>query len=402
MNATPPAPLRRTLPLQAADLRGLARLGIAGVLGVTDIAEALHHTIASGSAPLGSAPASRTSGITGLVYRSVRGGTRLVGMGLDAALGPGLDAALGRVPLAADTPRQPAREAWLAVLNGVWGDHLAESANPLTIPMTLRRADATPPGGRVLVLLHGLCMNDLQWRRQGHDHGELLARTRGWTPVYAHYNSGRHVSHNGRELAAQLAQLLAAWPVPVQELALLGHSMGGLVARSACHQAEGAAWRQHLRRLVCLGTPHQGAPLERGGRLVDGLLGISPYSAPFARLGQARSAGITDLRYGNVQDADWQASGRHAQRADDRRLTPLPAGVDCFVMAATRSETAQGLGSKVLGDGLVPVASALGDHRDPARALGVPEDRRRVITEANHWGLLSRPEVGAQLQDWLA
>ena len=89
-------------------------------------------------------------------------------------------------------------------------------------------------------------------------------------------------------------------------------------------------------------------------------------------------------------------------KALHRRLSPLPAGVDCCVVAATRSESAQGLGSSVLGDGLVPLASALGDHRDPARALVVPENRRRVVTGANHWDLLNRPEVGAQLQDWLA
>src|SRR5213075_2020262 len=86
--------------------------------------------------------------------------------------------------------------------------------------------DAT---GKVLVLVHGLCMSDRQWLRRGHDHGAALARDLGYTPVYLHYNSGRHVSENGRELAQLLDQLVSAWPVQIDELVLIGHSMGGLV-----------------------------------------------------------------------------------------------------------------------------------------------------------------------------
>ena len=138
-------------------------------------------------------------------------------------------------------------------------------------------------------------------------------------PVYLHYNSGRHVSENGREFAALLEQLVAGWPVPVDELVIVGHSMGGLVARSACHHAEaqGQAWLASLTKLVCLGTPHHGAPLERGGRWVDVLLGLSPYVAPFARLGKARSAGITDLRFGNLQRR--RLAGPRPPRAESRR-----------------------------------------------------------------------------------
>jgi pimeloyl-ACP methyl ester carboxylesterase len=191
----------------------------------------------------------------------------------------------------------------------------------------------------------------------------------------------------------------------VRELVIVGHSMGGLVARSACHLAavEGQTWLARLSKLVFLGTPHEGAPLERGGHKVDMLFGISPYVAPFARLGKARSAGITDLRYGNLQDADWQGRDRHAQRRDDRRPTPLPAGVPAYLVAATQSETMHGVHSRLLGDGLVPLASALGEHRDPALALdSVPAERRMVVTQASHWDLLSRADVYAQLREWLA
>ncbi|MBP6675484.1 MAG: hypothetical protein KA185_09430, partial [Vitreoscilla sp.] len=229
-----------------------------------------------------------------------------------------------------------------------------------------------------------------------------LAQALGCTPIYLHYNSGRHVSQNGRDFASQLDALVANWPVPVEDLVIVAHSMGGLVTRSACHVAAGSAWMRRLRSVVFLGTPHHGAPLERGGRLVDAVFGVSPYVAPFARLSQARSAGITDLRYGNLQDADWQHRDRHAQKRDDRVPTPLPEGVQCHVVAATTAEQASGLHSRVVGDGLVPLASALGEHRNPALALHVPRSHRMVVTQANHWDLLNRADLADQLKRWLA
>ena len=394
-----PAAARRAPSfLKAADLRGLARLGVDGVVGVTDLVEAMHHTIASRSSVVGPGPAGKTSGVTGFVYRAVRGATRVVGKGLDMML--------AAVPRASGSP-SPRREAFIAALNGVWGDHLAATGNPLAIPMSLRvggrpyEAALKAATGKLLVLAHGLAMNDLQWQRGGHDHGQALARDLGFTPVYLHYNSGRHVSENGREFAALLESLVANWPVPVQELVIVGHSMGGLVARSACLVGAGQPWLALLKKLVFLGTPHHGAPFERGGRRLDVFLGISPYFAPFTRLSKARSAGITDLRFGNVQDADWHQRERHAQKHDDRVPSPLPRGVRSYVVAATTSAKVTGARSAGTGDGLVPLASALGDHRVPALSLKVPRSHRLVVTSANHWDLLDRAEVYAKLRDWL-
>lgn len=396
----PAVPPRAKAPLRLADLRGLSRLGIDAVVGITDLVESMHHTIGARARIVGQAPAGRTSGITGLVYRSVRGTTRLVGRGLDGVL-----SAVGS-EAAASTPE---REAFIAALNGIFGDHLVDSGNPLAIPMSLRiggrpyASALAAPTGRLLVLAHGLAMNDVQWTRRGHDHGQALARDAGWTPLYLHYNSGLHVSQNGRELSAWLNRVVASWPVPVDELAIVGHSMGGLVARSACAVGAQEPWRRALTRLVCLGTPHHGAPLERGGRLVDALLGVSPYVAPFARLGKARSAGITDLRFGNLLDADWQHRDRHAQTRDDRVPVPLPDDVACHLVAATTARSTSGrLHGAVIGDGLVPLASALGEHADPARRLVVPPDRRLVVTTTNHWGLLNHAGVYAALRRWLA
>jgi hypothetical protein len=396
--------------LRSSDLHGISRMTIDAVVGLTDLVEAMHHNIASRSALLGKPPAGRTRGITGFVYGSIRGVTRLVGGGLDAVLGR-------LVPFFGDKTSSPEREAVLAILNGVLGDYLEDSGNPMAIRMCLRRggrplslekadlAAAIPDaGGKLLVLAHGLCMNDLQWARQGHDHGAALQRDLGFTPVYLHYNSGRHISTNGRELADLLEALLGNWPVPVAELAILGHSMGGLLARSAWHYgtAAGHAWPRQLRKLVFLGTPHHGAPMERGGNWIDTLLGISPYTAPLSRLGKIRSAGITDLRHTFLLDEDWHGRDRFARPAVRHAAVPLPEGVQCFAIAATTGKQAGDLKDRLIGDGLVPLASALGCHADHDRNLMFPLSRQWIACETGHFDLLSSLPAYERIRQWLA
>jgi pimeloyl-ACP methyl ester carboxylesterase len=365
----------------AVVVRGVGRLAFDGVEQLTRVVEAMHANIAAAPLPLGRGTDGRTRGVTGFVYESIRfvnGGVRAV-----------LDGALDLVPAPADRAALPPRsETWVSVLNGVVGDHLAASGNPLAIPMQLRRAGE--PRARLVVWIHGLCMSDRQWRRNGHDHGEALARELDVTPVYAHYNTGRHVSENGRELADQLEGLIRSWPVTDPALAIVAHSMGGLVARSACHFASeaGHAWLARLERLVFLGTPHHGAPLERGGNRASQILGVSPYSAPLARLGALRSAGITDLRHGSVRDEDWRGRDRFARSGDRRVPTPLPAGVACHALAGA-------------ADLLVPVPSALGRHPEPRRALAFPDAHCWVGEGMNHFDLLDRPEVYARLREIL-
>ena len=409
------SPLRtpRLPRLHAADLRGAARLATDATAGLADLVEAMHERIVRLPGFGAQALDGRTGGITGLVYKTIRGVTRVVGGSIDtllSLLGPAL------APTATDAAPSVEREAVVAALNGVLGDYLAASANPLAVNMAFRRdgralsldADALKArlpdaGPRLLVLLHGLCMNDLQWQRQGHDHGAALARECGYTPVYLHYNSGLHVSINGHALAQQLEQLLAAWPVPLERVVLLGHSMGGLLARSALHYgtAAGQRWPSRIDDLVCLGTPHHGAPLERAGNGVDLLLGATPYAAPFARLGKLRSAGITDLRHGNLTDEDWVGRDRFARHADRRQPVPLPTGLRCYALATSIGEKTGDLKDRLLGDGLVPLDSALGRHKIAARMLDFPAQRQWVGYGINHLDLLNRPEIFAQLKAWL-
>jgi len=385
-------------------------MAVDATLGITDLVEALHARIARTPTRLGGPVGLAVRSVTGHVYRAVRGVTIAVGGGLDALLGQ-------LAPLVDDVPDTPAREALVAALNGVLGDYLARTANPLAIAMRLRR-DGVPldlardaiaariphPSSTLVVAAHGLCMNDLQWSRAGHDHAEALARDLGGTAVYLHYNSGLHVSANGRELATLLESLVEAWPVPVARIVVLGHSMGGLVARSAAHLGglAGHRWRAVLESLVFLGTPHQGSPLERGGHGLNELLDRLPFATPFGRLGRVRSAGITDLRHGSVLDDDWKGRDRFARGAGGRHPLPLPLDVACYAIAASPAAKAREDGRGVRGDGLVPVASALGLHADPRLALAFPASHRWIATSTGHIDLLSSPAVYARLRGWLA
>ena len=397
------------LRVRAADLRGVNRLTIDGIAGVVDLVEAMHYNIAGIPKILTTPNRERTTGITRLVYGSIRGVITLVGHGLDILL--------ARLePLLSEHSTWPGREALLAALNGVLGDYLAASNNPLAITMCLRRGGIALPGeraalaaaipqagGRVVVLLHGLCMNDLQWKRQGHDHGAGLARDLAYTPLYLRYNSGLHISTNGGAFAGLLETLVQLWPVPLTELVLMGHSMGGLVARSACHYGALARhkWVRRLSKLIFLGTPHHGAPLERGGNWVDILLSISKYSAPLARLGKIRSAGITDLRFGHLVDEDWENRDRFERSGDARKAVPLPERVACYAIAGMTGEKAGDLSVRLIGDGIVPLASALGRHKNPRLALKFDESRQWVAAGTNHLDLLCRAEVYAQIKQWL-
>lgn len=396
----------RNLQTASSDLRGLARLAVTGTVGVTDLVEAVHDGIRH---PL-SAPAARApKGLQGLIYGAVRLLTRTAGLCAEAALSPFGPQPNPEVP-------SPRREALLAALNGAVGDHLAATGNPLALPMTLHHAGqrlvletgalarAVPrPGTRIVLLVHGLCRNDRQWHQGGRDHGAALARDLGCTALYLRYNSGLHISANGKTLAELLETLVTQWPEPVESLSILAHSMGGLLARSACHQAQeaGRAWPARLRHLIFLGTPHHGSPLEQWGHWLERGLEAAPFARPLARLGKARSAGITDLRFGNLLEEDWLGSDDASLSGDRRRHVPLPEGVLCCALAAQTGTTADSVQGRLLGDGLVPVDSALGRHRDPRRCLRFPADRTWIGQGMGHLDLVARPEAYEQIRRWM-
>jgi pimeloyl-ACP methyl ester carboxylesterase len=399
-------------------VRGATALALQAVQGITDLVEEMHGAISGLALPLKSKEAKpkKTRGITGLVYRSVRGVTGLVGWGvnrgLDVAQIPAVSKALTPTArqLAAKLKlksAEPYRETVRSAVNGVLGDTLAATKNPLAIQMQFRQKGkalelATKTHGKLLILVHGLCMNDLQWlygEGEGHDHGHMLEQELGYEPIYLHYNTGRKIHENGADFSRLLESTLKNWPVPITELVIIGHSMGGLITRSACHHAlqSDHAWVKRLGKLITLGSPHAGAPLERAGRGVDYVLGISPYTAPFARLGLVRSAGIQNLRDGAVTPLDeppvWPKQVKLYTLACTRQKAPD---------AKDKADLAAPL-KRLLGDGLVPVKSALAQEDKPKLGLPlrIPASRQAVIYETDHFQMLGSAEVAKHLIKWL-
>ncbi|WP_180128833.1 triacylglycerol lipase [Rhodoferax sp. BLA1] len=417
-----PRPAKKSRHLRASDLRAAALLATQATHAIAGITEGVHQSVwRTLGASHGATPA-HTTGLTALVYQGIHAATALVGRGVQAAL-------RRLEPLLQDVEDQndesPERLAVIAALNGVMGDRLAASGNPLALPMTLRLPEQstqdiqgleanltsnlalTRTEPKLLLVIHGLCMNDLQWTtlRQGHslNHASSLASALGYTPVYLRYNSGLHVSQNGHALANQLEALVARGPTALNQITVLAHSMGGLLIRSALFYASqaGLTWPELVKSIVFLGTPHHGAPLERAGNWVDELLGSTPYSRPFAKLGQLRSAGVTDLRYGHLLDVDWQGHDRFRRQPDRRQPVPLPEHIACYAVAATTAAKRGSLADRLLGDGLVPLPSALGQHDDPARCLVFAPSHQMVLYNTHHMQLLSSPLVTRQLLLWL-
>ena len=392
-----------------SDLRGASRLTIDAIIGTTDLVEAVHRTIATFGGLLGDADRQRMKGITGMVYWNIRTVTGLVGGGIDVLLRQ-------LVPILGGKGSSPEREAVQSILNGIVGDHLVDTANPLAIRMQLRRkgksltrddravrAAIQESEGKMMLFVHGWCANDLQWNQSGHDHPAALACDLEYVPVYLQYNSGLHISENGTELSKLLETFVGEWP-ELKELTIIAYSMGGLISRSACHYGEvaGQSWLHHLRKLVCIGAPHHGAPLERYGNWIDNVLEITPYSAPFSRLGKIRSAGITDMRYGNLLHDDWGGLDRFYLSGDRRRAVPLPAGVQCYAIAATTGKKASNFRDNVIGDGLVPLNSALGRHKKADLNLLFPESHQWIGRNMNHKDLITKLEVYDVIRRWFA
>lgn len=396
--------------LLISEIQGIVKIICAATLHVTHITEDLHQQIIH-PPYLPSTPIQHlVSGISRIVYKSIRATTTLVEKGVMKGLSP-----LDRTGSIGISIHQ--KEMLISILNGIVGDYLAQDQNPLAIPMqfrqqgipiSLKREDTCTnllnTNGKILLMVHGLCMDDLQWKRKGFDHGEKLAQEFGLSPIYLRYNSGLHISQNGVQLSALLENLINNWPVPVEEIIVLAHSMGGLISRSAYHygHSEGKTWPQYLKKMIFLGSPHQGAPLEKIGNHIDHLLDLFPYTKPFARLGKIRSAGITDLRFGQLLTKDWKDLDRFSSDQKQVTFVPLPKEVACYAIAATLSSKNQNPPLELLGDGLVPIKSALGQAKDSMQDVGFLPQNTMIIDQTNHLALLSSSKVYQQIKIYLS
>ena len=330
-------------------------------------------------------------GIASAVYGGLGAGLRTAAVGFDRA------AATGAGPRLEDGRRG---RFVTAALNGLIGDRIATDRPRLAIPMAVRAhgrdvrldvdglAAAFPEAtGRVVVFLHGLCENESHWDRRrtrtGTTYGELLAEE-GWTPVLLRANTGLGLRANGAALSSLLQRLVEAWPEPVDRVALVGHSMGGLIIRAAgaVSTAAAAPWADLVSDVVTLGTPHLGAPMARGVGHGSRGLALLPETAAFGRILDWRSAGVHDLVAGLAED-----------------VPPLPHARYHLVAATVTGRQRHPVGHLV-GDLLVRVPSAYGRDRYGERLF--PGADVLHVGRTDHFGLLNHPEVHRALRDWLA
>ncbi|HWD65492.1 MAG TPA: hypothetical protein VG405_09985 [Solirubrobacteraceae bacterium] len=356
--------------------------------------------------------------ITELAY----GSTGSLGRALMKAAGYG--AALTRPEEAESMERTLAGRVVKGALSGAFGDRLSEEHNPFAVDMSVRAGGEDVPvspdalaaafpeaTGRIAVFLHGLCETDDAWRLAPRaarsvdprppTYGRRLQIEYGYTPVYIRYNSGLHISANGRRFSSLMDDLISAWPVDVTGIALVGHSMGGLVARSACHYGCEAGWCQKVTDVFTLGTPHLGAPLEQAAHAAACSLARLPETRPLARAINARSVGIKDLGRGYLTDECWGSQDPEAYFRDAARDLPfLPHANHYFVAASLAKDHDHRIGRHI-GDLLVLHASAWGM---PARGerLRFPVDHYRHYGGATHFDLLGHPAIADQIVNWLA
>ncbi|MEL6182229.1 MAG: alpha/beta fold hydrolase, partial [Myxococcota bacterium] len=312
--------------------------------------------------------------------------------------------------------------------NGAIGDFLHHQGNGLDVGMTLRHqgrpialerealAEAYPEAtGHLCVLVHGLSATEWSWSvASEHFHGTpgvnigtQLNADANYTPLFVRYNSGRHVSINGQQLSDLLTALVEAYPHPIETLALVGHSMGGLVSRSAAHHAHthNAPWLDHLDHLVCIGSPHLGAPLEKVANALSAVLGMvnHPGTQVPAKVLNARSEGIKDLRFGYIQEAEWQGLDPDALLTNNAQgVTPIP-GVRFMAIAGTLTQDPNHPAGALLGDLLVRTGSAT--HYSEATEDGtlrhVPFRAERIFPGTDHLRLANHPDVYAVVRDHL-
>ncbi len=275
------------------------------------------------------------------------------------------------------------RDTGEAVLNAVFGDHLEQRGSELAIPMAFyaegRPTTVPPAARRVAVLLHGMAYTEKSWAfsvddaldmQESQDYGRLLEQARGFTPLYIRYNTGRPIQDNGRALSALLADAVTA--APIEEIVLIGHSLGGLVVRSACYEGQGQRWLSLVRRAFYLGSPHAGSPWERLGRTTTRILKTVP--DPVTRL----VGDVVDIRSTAIKDL---GDGR---LTEDGAKIPLDPNIEHFFVAgALSSPRLAGL----IGDGLVPSASAIEN--------ALSEDHIGRFPGLNHMALARHPAVGA-------
>jgi triacylglycerol esterase/lipase EstA (alpha/beta hydrolase family) len=400
------------------EIRGFGDLLALTVARVTAPVEGMHRAIAHrwlGWTLWAGVPGWRMyDALVAEAYEAIR----LTGSMLGTAIGLGATIARGNEELRVFSQSRMGSQVQAAI-NAVWGDELERSRNELRIEMGLRDSRGNPVDidsadsaecvpsapSTVVVLVHGLGQTERCWMGNGSRAetaiglAEQLTTDRSFTPVLVRYNSGRHVSENGVELARLLEHLCRSRPTPIDRIALVGHSMGGLVIRSACHvgQVAGHAWVDKVGDVVTVASPHLGAPLEKAMNVLSWGLRIAPESRALADFLDVRSDGIKDLRFGAIVEEDWLGAEPDAMLHNTvGTVPPLPGVAHHFVAAVVTSDPTHPVGV-LMGDLMVRAASSTGR----GKRRRIEATHVRVLGGRRHFDLLHDREVIDQVLTWL-
>jgi len=403
-----------------SDTRGGVALAGAAFDRITDSIRKFHRAVSGipfrGLAPL---PAVGTgSDVVRAAHDGITGGIYIAVQGIGGAAFALTEAALRTIernvaaPGDVDPGKRELRDNVAGALNGIFGDYVAASRNSLAVragfyrngaALELERsalAAAYPlASARIAIFVHGLCCNEHMWQSrcsapaeneatasESRSYGERLAEDIGCTPLYFRYNTGLSVARNGRLLAKAIGQLIGNWPVTVDDIALIGHSMGGLVCRAAAHRGShtNAAWTAKVSNVICLGSPHLGAPLEKAVHLGVAVMDAFELSRPWARMLEMRSVGIRDLRLGTITDPRDRAKPADVQKIPNARYHFIGASI---------GQDERDIRGRVLGDGLVRLPSAT------ARRLA--DTDTAALFGLHHMQLLNHPAVYRELRERL-
>lgn len=391
-------------------LFGLLSFALKSGSELTRLVAEMHHTIAQ--APL---PFARD------VDADIRRAPRTYRL-IRALLEFGADKVQNLIEVLPDAGHPPATlRRFRSAINGVMGDKLRDWQHPLALDLSVVDAEGQPVvlaelqrrhAKGVVLFIHGLCLSEWDWQSPAHQAFVDELQAQGYGVAWICYNSGLPIWENG----AALAQLLE-WDWQAgdndncdnqcdnqssdtpfgnapsgnrQPLLLIGHSMGGLLIRSAVHYQQQQAqpgWLQSLTHAAYLAAPHAGAPLEKIGNFANSLLGVSPYSKPLMALGNIRSLGIRSLRHGNVTPP--------VDATEQQYPLPFNPQFRHLLLAARMGDDPA---KRWLGDGLVPVQSALGEGHFPEQH---PQIERTFIDHMGHIRLLHDERTYAALRDWL-
>ena len=399
-------------------MRALGGVAAEGLTVLNSVVRGMHTGIA-GRVFSSIGPAAKPVALVhNTISRAVYDGVDLAGRHLPPAVG---SLAAAGMALDDDPPldEHPRAAEFIAALNGIYGDELAAQGNGLATAMGVRvdgrsialtpdvvRAAFPRPSDRLVVFVHGLCQTESSWRRPPRPsehpdarwYGERLEADLGVTALAVRYNTGLHISDNGHRLDELLTRLVEVWPVPVRTVALVGHSMGGLVVRSACHYGgeQDRRWTRATRQVICLGSPHLGADLEKGVNVASWAMAKLRETRAVADFLNLRSDGIKDLRFGALVDDDWREADPDEFLRDRCGEVPFLAHATYHFVATSAAPTAVG---KVFGDHLVRPYSASGRGR--SRRIPFEDDNGLVLTGLHHFDLLNHPDIYHRLHHWL-